>query len=53
MPKTSGHKWPFKTRFHRHAFGWKSQPAIVRMRETVSEIKQVAKQDGSTIVVGL
>lgn len=45
MPKTSGHKWQFKTRFRRHAFGWKSQPAITRLREAVSEIKQVAKTD--------
>jgi hypothetical protein len=43
MPKTSRHKWQFKTRFRRHAFGWKSQPAITRLREAVSEIKQVAK----------
>lgn len=45
MPKTTGHKWQFKARFRRHAFGWKSQPAIVRVREAVSEIKQVAKTD--------
>ena len=45
MPKTSGHKWQFKTRFRQHAFGWKSQPAIVMVREAVSEIRQVAKTD--------
>ena len=43
MPKTSEHKWQFTTRFRRHAFGWKSQPAITRVREAVSEIKQVAR----------
>ena len=45
MPKTSGHKWQFKTRFRRHAFGWKSQPAITRLREAVSEIKWVARTE--------
>lgn len=43
MPKTSGHSWRFKTRFRRHAFGWKSQPAIARLQEAVSEIRQVAR----------
>ena len=43
MPKSSGHSWRFKARFRRHAFGWKSQPAIARLREAVSEIRQVAR----------
>jgi hypothetical protein len=43
MPKPSGHKWQFKARFRRTAFGWKSQPAIERVRQAVSEIKQVAR----------
>jgi hypothetical protein len=43
MPKTSGHSWRFKARFRRHAFGWKSQPAIARLQEAVSEIKLVAR----------
>jgi hypothetical protein len=43
MPKTRGHSWRFKTRFRRHAFGWKSQPAIARLQEAVSEIRQVAR----------
>jgi hypothetical protein len=45
MPMTSGHKWQFKARFRRHAFGWKSQPAITRLREAVSEIKRVARTE--------
>ena len=45
MAKTSAHKWEFRARFRRHAFGWKSQPAITRIREAVSEIKQVARKD--------
>jgi hypothetical protein len=43
MASISKHTWQFKTRFRRHAFGWKSQPAITRVREAVSEIKQVAR----------
>jgi hypothetical protein len=43
MPKTSGHSWRFKARFRRRAFGWKSQPAIARLQEAVSEITLVAR----------
>ena len=43
MPKTSGDSWRFKARFRRHAFGWKSQPAIARLREAVSEITLVGR----------
>ena len=39
------HKWEFKAHFRRHAFGWKSQPAITRIRQAVTEIKKVAKRD--------
>src|SRR5258708_8891320 len=45
MPKTSGHAWRFKARFRRHAFGWKSQPAIARLQEALSEITLVARID--------
>jgi hypothetical protein len=43
MPKLGGYSWRFKTRFRRHAFGWKSQPAITRLQEAVFEIRQVAR----------
>jgi hypothetical protein len=43
--KGEAHKWQFKARFRRHAFGWKSQPAIQRLKEALSEIKQVARKD--------
>jgi hypothetical protein len=44
MAKTIGHSWRFKSRFRRHAFGWKSsQPAIARLHEALSEIHQVAR----------
>ncbi len=39
------HKWEFKARFRRHAFGWKSQPAITRIKQAVTEITKVAKKD--------
>lgn len=39
------HKWEFKARFRRHAFGWKSQPAIQRIKQAVSEIRKVARRD--------
>jgi hypothetical protein len=45
MPKTGGSSWRFKTRFRRGAFGWRSQPAITRLQEALSEIKQVARRE--------
>ena len=39
------YRWEFKTRFRRHGFGWRSQPAIGRIKEAVSEIKRVARRD--------
>jgi hypothetical protein len=39
------HKWTFASRFRRHAFGWRSQPAIARVREAVSEISVAARHD--------
>ena len=38
-------KWQFAPRFRRHAFGWKSQPPIQRIKEALSEIRKVARQD--------
>lgn len=39
------HEWTFRSRFRRHAFGWRSQPAIKRIKEAVSEIKKTARKD--------
>jgi hypothetical protein len=39
------YRWEFKARFRRHAFGWRSQPAVQRVKEAVSEIKRVARRD--------
>lgn len=44
-PKAAAFKWEFRARFRRHAFGWKSQPAIARVKAAVSEVKQVARTD--------
>jgi hypothetical protein len=45
MATTDKHRWQFAGRFRRNAFGWRSQPAIQRVREAVSEIKGVARRD--------
>ena len=43
---TEPHKWQFKQRFRRSAYGWKGTAlASKRLREAVSEIKKVAKKD--------
>ncbi len=39
------HHWEFRARFRRGAFGWRSQPAILRIREAVSEIRRVARRE--------
>ncbi len=45
-PSTVGaRKWEFKARFRRGAFGWRSQPAVTRVRQAVAEIKKVARRD--------
>lgn len=45
MAKVKAYKWQFRARFRRGSFGWKSQPAIKRIREAVSEIKKVRRRD--------
>jgi len=42
---SKAHRWQFKARFRRHSFGWRSQPAIKRVKEAVSEIKKVGRRD--------
>jgi hypothetical protein len=39
------HPWEFRSRFRRHAFGWRSQPAIQRIKQAVSEIRKTARRD--------
>jgi hypothetical protein len=52
MTKAEAHKWEFKARFRRHAFGWKSQPAITRVKQAVAEIKKVAKKEPALAAEG-
>lgn len=42
---TEKHVWEFAPRFRRGAFGWRSQPAITRIKEAVAEIKKVARKE--------
>jgi hypothetical protein len=41
----SAHKWQFTSRFRRHAFGWRSDTPIQRIKEALAEIKLVARND--------
>ncbi len=52
MAKAQRHKWMFRARFRRNAFGWKSQPAIRRIKEAVSEIRKVARKDEALAAEG-
>lgn len=52
--RSSSHKWQFKARFRRSAYGWKgTAPASKRLREAVSEIKKVARKDPVTAADGV
>lgn len=37
--------WAFRARFRRNAFGWRSAPAVTRIREAVAEIREAARSD--------
>jgi hypothetical protein len=50
--KATQHKWEFKARFRRHAFGWKSQPAVTRVKEALAELKKVAKTEPEVAAEG-
>jgi len=52
MPRARPARWEFTRRFRRGAFGWKSLPAIQRVRQAVSEIKTVARHDPSLAAEG-
>jgi tetratricopeptide (TPR) repeat protein len=41
--KITRHRWEFAARFRARAFGWRSQPAITRIKEAVAEIKKVSR----------
>ena len=41
----SAHKWQFSPRFRRHAFGWRSDTPVQRIKEAIAEIKQAARKE--------
>jgi hypothetical protein len=45
MTSLAAHKWAFAPRFRPRAFGWRSQPAVQRVREAAAEIQKLANKD--------
>jgi len=45
MSLQTNHRWTFAPRFRKGVFGWRSQPAILRIREALSEIKKTARKN--------
>ncbi len=45
MTTQKKHKWTFVSRFRWHAYGWRSQTPIKRIKEAISEIKSVTRKD--------
>ncbi|HCX33274.1 MAG TPA: hypothetical protein DHV08_06795 [Rhodocyclaceae bacterium] len=41
----SVHKWQVASRFRRHAFGWRSDTPIQRIKEALTEIKQFTRKE--------
>ncbi len=39
------HTWTFAARFRPNAFGWRSDKPILRIKEVISEVKQIARKD--------
>ena len=53
MSKASGkHPWSFAPRFCSGAFGWRSDPAITRIKEAIAEIKAVSRKDALLAAAG-
>jgi len=52
MTRPRSHKWEFRRYFRARAFGWRSKPAITRIREAVSEIKRVARKEPEVAAEG-
>lgn len=48
----TAYKWQFASRFKYQAFGWNSDKPIQRIKEALSEIKQVAKNDPEWAAAG-
>ncbi len=52
MTSFPAHKWAFAPRFRRNTFGWRSQPAVQRVREATAEIQKVAKRNPALAAAG-
>jgi hypothetical protein len=52
MARPPAYKWTFSARFRRHAFGWRSQPAVQRVREATAEIRNLARKDPALAAAG-
>jgi len=48
----TAYKWQFAARLRYHAFGWKSDKPIQRIKEALTEIKQVAKKEPALAAEG-
>ena len=44
-PATPDPGWAFRARFRRNAFGWRSAPAVARIKEALAEIRKAARSD--------
>lgn len=45
MSTENSYKWEFSARFRKGCFGWRSEPAISRIKEAVTEISKIARKD--------
>ena len=45
MPRMPKKRWMFAPRFRRNAFGWRSRPAVARVKEAVVEIRKADRKD--------
>jgi len=45
MSTVNGYKWVFTARFRKGCFGWRSEPAISRIKEAVAEVCKIARKD--------
>ena len=52
MARTTAYKWTFAARFRRGAFGWRSALPIQRLKEAVTEIRQVARREPALAAEG-
>lgn len=52
MTRPAAYKRAFALRFRRQAFGWRSRPAVHRVREATVEIQRVARKDPALAAAG-